>query len=233
MEKWKHCFFFFHLYICFMVWQMVWSVCLTLFLCSCYYCILSYVYKTKNACTLVHLQMYVLYSFNEIFYISEYKAMFIQLLIYHIYIYTDKNTVKVPLFFSVFILSFILLNSYILLFFPFLKVLVFVSIKPFDYNESWSAFWWPFSIATPWQWKATAWKRALSAAERCEVAEGSSADGCWQKNISVKRINNAFLKSPQSVCTNGPGTLWPAGAVKLDLRRVFPARGLSLKHWPC
>ncbi len=25
--------------------------------------------------------------FNEIFYISEYKAMFIQLLIYHIYIY--------------------------------------------------------------------------------------------------------------------------------------------------
>ncbi len=55
----------------------------------------------------MHLQIYVLYSFNEIFYISEYKAMFIQLLIYHIYIYiyTDKNTVKVPLFFSVFILS--------------------------------------------------------------------------------------------------------------------------------
>lgn len=33
----------------------------------------------------------------------------------------------------------------------------------------------------------------LFAAERCEVAEGSSTDGCWQKNISVKRINNAFL----------------------------------------
>ncbi len=95
------------------------SVCLTLFRCPCSYCILSYVYKTqKNACTLVHLQIYVLYSFN----ISEYKAMLIQLLIYHINIYlihvsmyvcvcvyniyilctrthtksTDKNTVKVP-----------------------------------------------------------------------------------------------------------------------------------------
>ncbi len=41
-----------------------------LFLCSCSYCILSYVYKTLKMpaqCTLVHLQMDVLYSFNEIF----------------------------------------------------------------------------------------------------------------------------------------------------------------------
>ncbi len=35
---------------------------------SCSYSILSYVYKTqKNACTLLHLQIDVLYLFNEIF----------------------------------------------------------------------------------------------------------------------------------------------------------------------
>ncbi len=54
------------------------SVCLTLFLCSCSYCILC-IYNNKNACTLVHLQIDVLYLFN----ISEYKAMLINLLIYH------------------------------------------------------------------------------------------------------------------------------------------------------
>ncbi len=46
------------------------SVYLTLFLCSCSYSILSYVYKTLKMpaqCTLVHLQIDVLYLFNEIF----------------------------------------------------------------------------------------------------------------------------------------------------------------------
>ncbi len=89
------------------------SVCLTLVLCSCSYCILC-IYNTKNACTLVHLQIDVLYLFKKyLFNISEYKAMLIKLLIYHINIdmcvcvcvcvcvcinkkSTDKNTVKVP-----------------------------------------------------------------------------------------------------------------------------------------
>ncbi len=80
MEKLNHCF----LYICFMVWQMVYlSVCLTLFLCSCSYCILC-IYNTKYAGTLVHLQIDVLYLFKKyLFNISEYKAMLIKLLIYH------------------------------------------------------------------------------------------------------------------------------------------------------
>ncbi len=65
------------------------SVCLTLFLCSCSYSILSYVYKTqKNACTLLHLQIDVLYYLMKyLFNISEYKAMLIKLLIYHRNIY--------------------------------------------------------------------------------------------------------------------------------------------------
>ncbi len=53
----------------------------------------------------MHLQIDVYnYLIKYLFYISEYKAMLIQLLICHIYIYiyiyisksTDKNTVKVP-----------------------------------------------------------------------------------------------------------------------------------------
>ncbi len=62
--------------------------------------------NTKNACTLVHYKlMFYIHLIKYLFYISEYKAMLIQLLICYIYIYiyiysitksTDKNTVKVP-----------------------------------------------------------------------------------------------------------------------------------------
>ncbi len=111
-------FFSFHLYICFTVWQMVYlSVYLTLFLCSCSYSILSYVYKTLKmpAHWCIYKLMFYIYLMKYLFNILEYKAMLIQLLIYHINIYfihicvcmyvcmyewitksTDKNTVKVP-----------------------------------------------------------------------------------------------------------------------------------------
>ncbi len=83
-----------------MVWQMVYlSVCLTLFLCSCSYCILSYVYKALKmpAHWCIYKCMFYIHLIKYLFYISEYKAMLIQLLIYYIYITksTDKNTVKV------------------------------------------------------------------------------------------------------------------------------------------
>ncbi len=49
--------------------NMVYLSVLFNFVLSCvlFYSILSYVYKHKNACTLVHLQIDVLYLFNEIF----------------------------------------------------------------------------------------------------------------------------------------------------------------------
>ncbi len=109
MEKWKY-FFSFHLYICFMEWLMVYlSVCLTLFLCSCSYCILSYVYKTlkMSAHWCIYKLMFYIYLMKYLFYISEYKAMLIQRLIcmsilIYIYIYiciyktksTDTNMLK-------------------------------------------------------------------------------------------------------------------------------------------
>ncbi len=75
------------------------SFCLTLFLCSCSYCILSYVYKnTKNACTLVHLQMFYIYLMKFLFNISEYKAMLIKLLIYDINIYISFMYVYVCMY---------------------------------------------------------------------------------------------------------------------------------------
>ncbi len=66
--------------------------------------IVSYnLYKTLKMPAHVHLQIDALIHFIKyLLYISEYKAMLIQLLICHIYIYihktksTDKNTVKVP-----------------------------------------------------------------------------------------------------------------------------------------
>ncbi len=81
------------------------SVFFTLFLCSCSYCILSYVYKTlkMHAHWCIYKLMFYINLIKYLFYISEYKAMLIQLLICHIYICiymykksTDKNTVKVP-----------------------------------------------------------------------------------------------------------------------------------------
>ncbi len=52
----------------------------------------------------IYKLMFYIHLIKYLFYISEYKAMLIQLLICHIYIYiyiyisksTDKNTVKVP-----------------------------------------------------------------------------------------------------------------------------------------
>ncbi len=65
------------------------SVCLTLFLCSCSYSILSYVYKTQKMpahCCIYKLMFYI-YLRKYLFKISEYKAMLIKLLIYHRNIY--------------------------------------------------------------------------------------------------------------------------------------------------
>ncbi len=59
-------------------------------------------YKTQvkmPAHMCIYKLMLYIHFIKYLFYISEYKAMLIQLLICHIYIYTkstDKNTVKVP-----------------------------------------------------------------------------------------------------------------------------------------
>ncbi len=60
------------------------SVCLTLFLCSCSYSILSYVYKTLKmpAHWRIYKLMLYIHLIKYIFNISEYKAMLIKLLIY-------------------------------------------------------------------------------------------------------------------------------------------------------
>ncbi len=60
------------------------SVCLTLFLCSCSYCILSYVYKTLKmpAHMCIYKLMLYIHLIKYEFNISEYKAMLIKLLIY-------------------------------------------------------------------------------------------------------------------------------------------------------
>ncbi len=60
------------------------SVCLTLFLCSCSYSILSYVYKTLNmpAHWCIYKLMLYIHLIKYVFNISEYKAMLIKLLIY-------------------------------------------------------------------------------------------------------------------------------------------------------
>ncbi len=65
------------------------SVYLTLFLCSCSYCILSYVYKTLKmpAHWCIYKLMFYIYLMKYLFNISEYKAMLIKLLIYHRNIY--------------------------------------------------------------------------------------------------------------------------------------------------
>ncbi len=65
------------------------SVYLTLFLCSCSYCILSYVYKTLKmpAHWCIYKFMFYIYLMKYLFNISEYKAMLIKLLIYYINIY--------------------------------------------------------------------------------------------------------------------------------------------------
>ncbi len=60
------------------------SVCLTLFLCSCSYSILSYVYKTLKmpAHMCIYKLMLYIHLIKYVFNISEYKAMLIKLLIY-------------------------------------------------------------------------------------------------------------------------------------------------------
>ncbi len=65
------------------------SVYLTLFLCSCSYSILSYVYKTLKmpAHMCINKLMFYIYLMKYLFNISEYKAMLIKLLIYHRNIY--------------------------------------------------------------------------------------------------------------------------------------------------
>ncbi len=65
------------------------SVYVTLFLCSCSYSILSYVYKTLKmpAHWCIYKLMFYIYLMKCLFNISEYKAMLIKLLIYHINIY--------------------------------------------------------------------------------------------------------------------------------------------------
>ncbi len=65
------------------------SVYLTLFLCSCSYSILWYVYKTLKmpAHLCIYKLMFYIYLMKYLFNISEYKAMLIKLLIYNINIY--------------------------------------------------------------------------------------------------------------------------------------------------
>ncbi len=65
------------------------SVYLTLFICSCSYSILSYVYKTQKmpAHWCIYKLMFYIYLMKYLFNISEYKAMLIKLLIYHRNIY--------------------------------------------------------------------------------------------------------------------------------------------------
>ncbi len=65
------------------------SVYLTLFLFSCSYSILSYVYKTQKmpAHWCIYKLMFYIYLMKYLFNISEYKAMLIKLLIYHRNIY--------------------------------------------------------------------------------------------------------------------------------------------------
>ncbi len=89
------------------------SVYLTLFLCSCSYSILSYVYKTLKMpahLRCIYKWMFYIYLIKYLFNISEYKAMLIKLLIYHInfihicdvyvcmYIYKyQKVPIRIPL----------------------------------------------------------------------------------------------------------------------------------------
>ncbi len=66
--------------------------CLTLFLCSCSYCILSYLYKTLKmpAHWCIYKCIFYIYLIKYLYYISENKAMLIQLLapsMSYIYIY--------------------------------------------------------------------------------------------------------------------------------------------------
>ncbi len=60
------------------------SVYLTLFICTCSYCILSYVYKTLKmpAHWCIYKLMLYIHLIKYVFNISEYKAMLIKLLIY-------------------------------------------------------------------------------------------------------------------------------------------------------
>ncbi len=62
-----------------------WYICQFVYLCSCSYSILSYVYKIQKMpahCCIYKLMFYI-YLMKYLFNISEYKAMLIKLLIYH------------------------------------------------------------------------------------------------------------------------------------------------------
>ncbi len=81
----KALFISFHLHICFIIFvSFFYFVSLFMF-----YCILSYVYKTLKmpAHWCIYKLMFYINLIKYLFYISEYKAMLIQLLICHIYIY--------------------------------------------------------------------------------------------------------------------------------------------------
>ncbi len=63
------------------------GIFVSLFLCSCSYSILSYVYKTLKkmpAHWCIYKLMFYIHLIKYLFNISEYKAMLIKLLIYHI-----------------------------------------------------------------------------------------------------------------------------------------------------
>ncbi len=61
------------------------GIFVSLFLCSCSYSILPYVYKTQKmpAHCCIYKFMFYIYLMKYLFNISEYKAMLIKLLIYH------------------------------------------------------------------------------------------------------------------------------------------------------
>ncbi len=81
------------------------SVYLTLFLCSCSYSILSYVYKTQKmlAHWCIYKLMFYIYLMKYLFNISEYKAMLIKLLIYHRNIYISYIYVYVCMYICMYI----------------------------------------------------------------------------------------------------------------------------------
>ncbi len=85
----KALFFFTFVHLFYGMTNGILSVYLTLFLCSCSYSILSYVYKTLKmpAHWCIYKLMFYIYLMKYLFNISEYKAMLIKLLIYHRNIY--------------------------------------------------------------------------------------------------------------------------------------------------
>ncbi len=78
------------------------GICVSLFNLVSLFMFLSYVYKTQKmpAHWCIYKFMFYIYLIKYLFYISEYKEMLIQLLIFHIYVYIyikQKIQIRIPL----------------------------------------------------------------------------------------------------------------------------------------